>query len=511
MALRDYQQVVRRWKWVIFPAVIVAIAISAGISIVQDTLYQGTARVLLQPREGEALFDAPSGQPLNPARTLETELDLVKHLPPPDDVAGERPRIAGVAATADENTDIIKVNVRSPDRQLAARAANAYANAYIESRRLRTVEGLQAVGRQLEGKVVDLEVQINALGRPASGISDPLRESLVERQSALKEKLDEVQVEASVTTGGTQLAAPAEVPTSPVQPQPLRNGVLAGALGLGLGLGCAFLFDQLDDRIMSREQLDPLIPDIPILGIVPMARGGTRKEPRPIVLSAPDAPAAEAFRSLRTSLQFLGIGQQSRILQVTSPNVGEGKTTILANLAVAFSQAGQRVAVVSCDLRRPFLHRIFGLDNSVGFTTVVRDPAELKDAMQTVRGAQGLSLLASGPPLPNPSEVLSYRTAEKVFVTLRDMVDVVLVDSPPLLPVTDAAVLIEKVDAVLLVVASGLTRKRHLHRSLEILKQLKAPVIGMALNRVGDQDGYGDYSHYRSSEKASRWRRRAPQ
>jgi capsular exopolysaccharide synthesis family protein len=484
---------------------VVAVVISLAFSLTRTRLYQGTSRVLLQSGEGEQVFDSPSaGQLINPERALGTELELVKNLPPPDDLGAASSRIAEVSATADQNTDLIKVQVKSPDPELAARAANAYAAAYVEARRQRTVESLQAVAKQLEGRVAELEDQINASARPTppQQVPNTRRDALVDRQEALKEKLDQVQVESSVTTGGARIASPARVPSSPAEPQPVRNGILAGAIGLGLGLGLAFLLDQLDDRIKSRDQLNPLISGLPVLGILPIESPGVRKQIGPVVLTHPESSTAEAYRSLRTSVQVLGVGGSSRVLQVTSPNLGEGKTTIVANLAVALSKGGSRVAVVCCDQRRPQLYKVFGLDNGVGFSSVLREGVRLEDALQSVPGEPRMSVLTAGPRPPNPSEWLSTLDAEKVFVSLRELADVVLVDSPPLLPVTDAAILSGLVDGTLLVVSSGLTRKRHLRRSFEILAQVDASVVGVVLNRAGgNEGGYGSQYYYSAENK----------
>ena len=497
-ALSDYLRVVRRRINVVVVVVVLAGGVALALSVTQTRLYRGTARVLLQPAEAERVFESPAaGRLSDPARVLQTELDLIKHLPRPAAIRRLQGRITGISAAGSENTDIIKVSATAEDPALAAAAANAYAEAYVDLRRQRTVDSLQGAARQLESKIAELDAQIAASNGAGALAPDQQRlQLLVARQSALREKLDEVLVESTLTTGGVQLAAPATEPTSPVSPQPVRDAALATGLGLVLGLGLAFVLDHLDDRIKAREDLDALIGDRFVLATVPVGPRSPRRDPTPVMLSHPDDPAAEACRSLRTSLQFLGAGERLRVLQVTSPNLGEGKTTILANLAVAFAQTGAEVVVVCCDLRRPFVNRLFGLDNSLGLTSILTGDADLERCLQRVRGDVPLSLLASGPLPPNPSELLSGPAAAALFAELRERGNIILVDSPPLLPVADASVVVRHVDATLLVASAGTTRRRHVVRSQEILEQIGASVVGVTLNRAGSGESYGKYQYY---------------
>ena len=223
----------------------------------------------------------------------------------------------------------------------------------------------------------------------------------------------------------------------------------------------------------------------PSSGLIPALTVWKRRDaPYVVSLADPQSPGAEAYRTLRTSIQFLGLDYPVRVLQVTSPSEQEGKTTTLANLAVTFAQAGRRVAVLDCDFRRPRMHEFFGLSNDVGFTSVLLGRCSVGDALQPVPSQRGLFLWASGPLPPNPSELLaSDRTAEAIAV-LRQHVEILVIDSPPVLPVTDALVLSSLVDATLLVSNSGRTSKRAVKRTVELLRQVGAPLVGAVLNGV---------------------------
>jgi polysaccharide biosynthesis transport protein len=299
----------------------------------------------------------------------------------------------------------------------------------------------------------------------------------------------------------------AGTPDEPVRPKPLRNAILALVVGLVIGVGLAFLREQLDDTVKDKDDLERATGGLNVLALVPLV--GTWKDrahPEVVSLVQPTSHAAEAYRSLRTSVQFIGLDHPVEVIQLTSPNAAEGKTTTLANLGVALANSGQRVIVVCCDLRRPRIHEFFGLDNTIGFTSVLLGELPQSAALQPVPGQSGLSLMASGPPPPNPSELLASRRTGEVLVALKSECDVVLVDSPPVLPVTDAIVLSRAVDATILVGTAGRTTKKEYHRSVELLEQVDAPLIGSVLNGVDSEDLYGfgyGYGYYGFGEAPS--------
>jgi capsular exopolysaccharide synthesis family protein len=211
--------------------------------------------------------------------------------------------------------------------------------------------------------------------------------------------------------------------------------------------------------------------------------------------SSQSSVPAESYRSLRTSIQFISLESVVKTVQFTSPNAAEGKTTTLANLAVVMAQSGQRVITVCCDFRRPRLHEFFNLSNHVGFTSVLLGEATLENALQPVPGLDNLRIMASGQIPPNPSELLSGARTGEVLARLAEDADIVLVDSPPILPVTDAAVLASRVDAVVMVVAAGISVKSQVSRALETLGQVDASIAGLVLNRAAETDSYAYYQY----------------
>jgi capsular exopolysaccharide synthesis family protein len=510
LELRDYLRVLRRRKGVIVLAVLVVVAAALVASFLQTSVYQGTAELLLKPRTSESLFNPNTGQANDPTRQVQTEIQVLKSRPVKDQVRKQLGVAPDVSASPVGQTDVIRVKATSTDPPKAAAIANAYANAYIEFRRAQDVNDLLAAGTQVQNKINDLQKQLAAIDAQLAAAPPnqraaldatlgPQRDSLITQQGLFKQKLDQLQVDASLKSGGAQLVTPASTPTSPIRPRPKRNAIIATAVGLIFGVGLAFLFEYLDDSIKSKDDLDRAAHGTPVLGLIPVVSSWrSRADPRVVSLTEPTSPAAEAYRTLRTSIQFMGLDRPVRTLQVTSPSASEGKTTTLANLGVALARAGQRVVIVCCDLRRPRIHDFFGLSNSIGFTTVLLGDASLMRAVQPVDGTDRLSILSSGPLPPNPSELLSSTRAIEVLTALQGEFDMVLVDCPPVLPVTDAAVLSARVDATLLVATADVTTRREVSRAIELLHQVDAPLVGTVLNGVSTEGGYGySYGYYR--------------
>ena len=500
LGLQDYLRILSRRKQLILVVTLIVAVPAVVLSLLKTPVYAGEAELLLQPRVSETLFDPNSGVRADPARQVQNEIRILSSAPVRDVVRAQLGTAPKVSASAFGTTDIIKVSARSTDPARAATITNTYATAYIDYRRKQAVDDVLAASQQVQSKIGELQKQIDTAPGGAQ------KDSLVQAQALFKQQLDRLQVEGALKQGGAQLVTPAAVPTSPVEPKPLRTGVLAVLLGLVLGLGLAFLRELLDDSVKSKDDLERVAPGVPVLGLIPVVGAWKGKDaPYLVSLEDPTSPAAEAYRTLRTSIQFIGLEQPMRTLQVTSANPQEGKTTTLANLAVALARSGSTVAIVCCDLRRPRVHEFFGLDNEVGFTSVLLGKVGVAAAMQEVPNQARLFLLASGPLPPNPSELLSSKRTVEVLGSLQAEYDIVLIDAPPVLPVTDALVLSGRVDATLLVAVAGATTRKEAARSVELLRQVDAPLVGAVLNGVDTEGSYGyAYQSYRYESPVGR-------
>lgn len=212
-----------------------------------------------------------------------------------------------------------------------------------------------------------------------------------------------------------------------------------------------------------------------------------------ITVSEPRSPISEAYRTLRTNLDFAGLDRALQTLVVTSAGVSEGKSTTLANLAVVSAQTGRKVILVDADLRRPSLHEIFGVGNEAGLTTMMMDEEALASPPLQATGIEGLSLLASGPLPPNPAELMGSRRMEEVIAALAQRAAHVFFDTPPVVAVTDAAVLATKVDGVLLVISAGKTRREYARSAVQRLQQINARLVGTVLTNVPMGAGFKGY------------------
>jgi non-specific protein-tyrosine kinase len=292
----------------------------------------------------------------------------------------------------------------------------------------------------------------------------------------------------------------ARLPQAPVSPRPVRNLLLALAAGLLVGSGITVLREQLDRSIKSSFDLAELA-GAPTLGIIGRDPSAT-KRPLVVHLNA-HAPRSEAFRQLRTSLQFIDVGAPTKCIVVTSCIPGEGKSTTVSNLAITLAQAGQRVIVVDADLRRPRLNDYLGIEGAAGLTDVLIGRADLDDVLQPW-GDISMQVLPSGPIPPNPSELLGSARMQELIDQLQQRADIMLFDVPPLLPVTDAVILSRLCDGAVLVARYGSTHREQIRRAVAMLADVDAKLLGTLLNMVPAKgaDAYHYEHQYRYEYEA---------
>ncbi|MGH9124820.1 MAG: polysaccharide biosynthesis tyrosine autokinase [Acidimicrobiales bacterium] len=317
-----------------------------------------------------------------------------------------------------------------------------------------------------------------------------------------------IQSQAPTNQGGAQILAPAPVPSTPTKPHPKRTAAEGLAVGIVLAFGLAFLVDYLDNRVRGQDDLVHVTGGLPVLGLIPPTPGWRDgRVARVISVEDPAAEVSEAYRRLRTSIQFLALDRSLKTIQVTSPWKSEGKTTTVVNLAVTLARSGQRVIVVDCDLRRPRIAEFFHLSSRVGFTSVLLGDAPLSRALQPVEGVEGLRVLPAGVAPPNPSELLSGKRTREILERLAADADCLLIDSPPVLPVSDAAVIAGLVDGVLVVVNDNSTKRKQLQRAMELLTQVGSTVAGLVLNRTHQDEGSYEYGYGSRAPEATGRRR----
>ena len=489
--LRGYLHVLRRRRWWVAAFSLLGLGVSLVLSLTATSQYTATAQLLVQS-VGSINSVTGSGDYLITSAEVQTELQLVTSAQVQSQVRAKLGSAPGVSAAEVGQTNVIAVTAVSTNPARAARIANAYARAFVSWSTATEISNLAAAENQLNRQIKAIGKEIRRL--PSSSATEV--GALSNQQSVLKGQLAQLQVTGASASTGLELVTPATVPSSPSSPKPVQNALVGLVAGLALGIGAAFLRDSLDDTVTSAEAVEGVC-GAPVLATVLMVPSW-RKKPNPVVISVsnPTSQPAEAYRSLRTSLQFVRQDRPMRTILVTSPSAGDGKTSTVVNLGAVFAQAGVRVVLVSCDLRRPGLSQFFAPGEHAELSSVLTGRQPLERAVTPVRGVEGLWTLGTRSIVANPTELLGGQRMRSVVSELAQRFDIVLIDSPPVLPVADAVILSRYADAVLLVVAAGQTSRAQLRRTAQKLAQASAPVVGAVLNKAAAQDEYGYYGGY---------------
>lgn len=326
----------------------------------------------------------------------------------------------------------------------------------------------------------------------------------------LKEKYEESRIKEAGQIGNVRIIDKALPPEDPIKPKKKINLLLGALLGLGLGLGMALFVERLDNSLKSIEDVERT--GLSILGSIPLIKSSKDKGPKKeekksedyqikIIASnlvahfEPKSPISEAYRTFRTNLQFARLDTPLKTILVTSSGPGEGKSTTVANLAITMAQMGTNTLLVDSDLRRPILHSIFNLQRTPGLTNYLAGNVPLGEIIQPTP-IENLSLLTCGVLPPNPSELLGSKKMKQLLEELKERFETILFDSPPVIAVTDAAVLSTLLDGVVLVVSSGYTSREAVIRGITLLENVKSRLIGGVLNKIKVESVYGSYHYY---------------
>src|SRR5213083_329570 len=425
------------------------------------------------------------------------------------EVTDRHPRLQAI----DDRLREVRAEMR---REIAAQAAALRNREDILSRQM---GDLLAKNREVPAT----ELSLARLQRDAKVNDDLL--------TLLKTRHQEALIKESEGVEEVSIVRPATEPGSPVGGETFNTVVVGALVGLMLGLVMAFVQETLDTSIGTIEDVETYL-QVPVLGIVPHidARATVQRlvERRPALADMdsealqshallithfdPKSPVAEAYRTLRTNIQFTRLEKQGKILVVTSPTLQEGKTTTIVNLALTMAQNGQRTLLIGANLRRPSIHRFFGIEREPGLSDVLVGNARWRDCIRTVAdilmgrfemedimaspGLDNLHILESGPIPANPSELLSTPAMAQLLTEVREDYDVVLIDTPPVLPVTDSAIVAAQVDGVILVYQAGKVGRLVLKRAKVHIENVGGKVWGVVLNDVKSEIAGYAYTHY---------------
>lgn len=527
--LRQYLFVLQRWWYLIVGCTLLAAITAFAVSSWVQPIYQAVATLLVQqaPTAGVSEYTAIltserlaqtyaqmlTGRPILEAAIVRTGLAET-----PEELA-KRVKVERV-----RDAQLIRVKVEDTDPARAASIANTLAEAFIEQvrsiqeqRYADSLNNLKTQIDELSAAIAETQKNLEALARDTTPQGQAERTRLEtmlagyrNTYAALVQSYEQMRLTATQSTDTVMLFEPAQVPREPVRPRKLTNTALAGALGVMLAIGAAFVIEYLDDTLKSPDDVNRTL-GLPTLSTIGRLKEGESE----LVLTAnPLSPVSEAFRVLRTNIRYSSVDRPLRVLLVTSSGPIEGKSIVAANLATALAQAGLRIALVDADLRRPRQHHLFGLHPREGLVGALL--AGSTDGRLQPTGVEGLSLLPAGEKPPNPVELLGSRRMRELREELCAAFDAVVVDSPPVLIGADAAVLAQIADGVLLVVDAGVTRRDAARQTVESLQQVGAHLLGVVLNRVPTRRSgyyyyypyYHYYQGYYSGEGKARRKRR---
>jgi non-specific protein-tyrosine kinase len=510
--LRDYLNVVRARKWIIIQAVVIVTLVAVGVSMIQVPVYQGSAKVLVSDRGallGDILSDSTGGQ-----NALLTQVQLIGVRPLAEEAIRKlnlqvdpESLMQRVKVTVIAQTNVVNISVTDSDPKRAADTANAIADAYVAWSRSTKRESIKAAGDQIESRLNEARAQILALGAKMASLKkdsngQPIQNDQLTAElgiatglyTTLATQLQQLRVNEQLEVGSGRVVSTAVVSDRKISPKPVRDGLLGLAVGLVLGLSMAFLVEYLDNTIKSTEEAERLF-GAPVLGHIPAENLDKGDGRRLTIVSRPGSSAAESYRVLRNSLDYINFQHDIKTLLVTSPAPGEGKSTVAANLAAGLAQTGKKVVLVSCDFRRPTTDQFFQVSKVIGLSDVLLGRNSLKSALQSPTGEE-LLILTSGKMPPNPSELLGSQKMQELIESLKEWADWVIIDSPPLLAVADPASVVRWVDGVLMVTKGGVSTREAASKARELLEKVGARIIGVAvwgLPEFGTGKGYGYY------------------
>jgi non-specific protein-tyrosine kinase len=521
--IRRYLSLVWHWSWLLVLAFVMAGGVAYLVSYRMPLVYQASTTVLIQ--ESPTVRGTDYASLVTSERLAQTYAQLMIKLPVLENVVETlgldfpATRLRGmiqVLPVAD--TQLIEVRVLDSDPVRAALIANSLVVEFAKQNQNRQEVRYQASKQSLETQMARMEEQISQVIEQLVALGDEGDESERVRLESLQaqyrqtfasllQSYEAVRLAEAQSTSSLVPVETASPPAAPIGPKVMQNALLAAVIGLIVGVGVILLIEALDDTLRSPEEISRQL-GLSVLGVIARSKMGNEM---PVGVSQPRSPVTEAFRSLRTNIQFASVDTPIHTLMVTSSSPGDGKSTVAVNLGIVMSQGDRSVAVIDADLRRPRLHKLMQVPNRRGVSDLFIQPQVYLDGSMQATEAPNLTVLTSGSLPPNPSELLGSEKMSEVIRQVRQRADLVIIDTPPVLAVTDAVVLAPRVDGVLIVARPGVTKLAVLRQTVEQLQRVGAKILGVVLNDVDlkrtryyyNYKGYyfTYYSHYNQPDK----------
>ncbi|MCB9138314.1 MAG: P-loop NTPase [Caldilineaceae bacterium] len=545
--IRAYGLLIWRWIWLILLCALLAAAAAYYVSSTTTPVYRAKTRLMLSSSQAGAAAVNYSDLLAN-ERAARTYAELLKRrtvlrdaltqLGLDNQSSSAMRQIGAISVTPVRDTQLIDLTVEGTNPQLIAAVANTLPQVFVTE--LQAIQSNQfADSRQsFEDQLATLERQIEETQLRVSGLESQVRNAqeeveygrlqnaLTQYQSSyagVLQSYENLRLAEIRSTDNVVVMEAATIPSSPVRPRTQTNTLLAGLVGAMLALGVVFLMEFLDDRVRTPEELRR-ITDAPVLGVIGVIPSDDDEDAslnRLISVQQPRHPIVESYRRLRTNLQYYNIDRPLQTIAVTSANPSEGKSMTAGNLAVVMAQSGVKVLLIDADLRKPKVHRLFGLPRKPGLAEALiyqhtYAPAGAFDTLSPRQAGNAafqagndfdpfslckripeipnLYVMTAGEKAPNPAELLSSNRMSEVMKKLHESVDVIIFDTPPLLAVTDAQIIGRLADGMMVVINTRKTSSGAVYRALESLVQVKVPIMGAILNQVS-QKAHG-YTYY---------------
>jgi non-specific protein-tyrosine kinase len=513
MEIRRYLEMLKRWIWLVILSIILAGAAAYFISNNMTPVYRASSRYLIDEAPGSSSSPNEYSQLLTEQILAQTYVEIATIRPILEEtiIRLELPyssaRLSSmISVSAPSDRQIMAISVEDTDPQRAAAISNTIGEVFIEKNQERDnlryaepINNWEARMAAITEDINELEIALNNFGDPSDAERQAtharLQQQLNEAQLRYTEafnSLIELQRDQARESSNVVLLESAVPNYNPISPRTLLNTILAALLGGMLALGIIILVEYLDVSVKNQDQIQA-DTGLSTLGAIAKIKV-TNPTENLVTYDHPRDPLSEAYRVLRTNLGFSAIDNDLKSIVITSASPGEGKSTTTANLGVVMAQAGKRVIIIDSDLRRPTQDKFFDLTNSHGLTTALLDNLSHPATHLKNTKIRGLRVLTSGPIPPNPAEILSSQRMGQLIDALSAEADVLLFDTPPVLTVTDAAVLAPQTGGTLFVVQVGETRRDTLIQAVDRIRNNNAQVLGVLLNRI--KPSHGSYYYY---------------
>lgn len=514
--LRQLVRAARRWWWLLLLAPLISGAVAYAVADRQQPLYSATVVLRINPPAGSSADFSALQLTQNLTETYRMTIvmspvldQVVSQLGLPydsEELAGK------TTATAVRDTQLVRLSVSDTDPEQAARIANTIAQVFITNLNTETTTQFTTIQSDLQAQTTTAQEELDAVDAEIARLDTPQNEAdtavqdqlanLRLQRSQLQQQITNLQLQTQsigtgLATSQTQVTVsePAPPPSDPYAPRVLFNALLAGFAGLLIGIAAVALLEFLDNTVRGSSDVTTLTgaPLLASVSAIPKLRPGGQQV---YVLAKPRSTEAEAIRLLRANLEFAAAAQPITTLALTSAGPGEGKSTVTANLGVVMAQSGFTTVIIDADLRKPSQHRIFNVANDRGLTTLLTHPEQPWQELGARVAVPGLTLLPSGPIPPNPADLLSLDRMSLLLSRISEEADIILIDTPPVLAVSDPLVIGTKSDGMILLTRAGHTRRDRLQKAASSLQQAGVRLVGVVVNQQAGHEGEG-YYYYR--------------